>query len=791
MIGTTVSHYRVVELLGAGGMGVVYKAEDTRLHRFVALKFLPEQSAKDYQALQRFRWEAEAASALDHPNICVIHEIDEYEGQPFIAMEYLEGQTLKQRIGGRPLKIDEILDLGIQVSDALDAAHSKGIIHRDIKPANIFVTARGQAKILDFGLAKLARTGRQVAEGSAASGMPDTTTEGSFTSPGVAVGTVAYMSPEQALGEELDTRTDLFSFGALLYEMAAGRLAFSGSTVAAILDSILHKASISPVLLNPDLPVELGRIINKALEKDRKLRYQTASDLRADLHRLKRETDSGRSLHAIDMWATGTPGAATRRRMIVALAVGAAAAGISGIYWLRSGGERIESVAVLPFVNATDNPEIQHLCDSLSEGIIDSLSNLPSLRVISRSSAFKYKRQETDLPTVAKELDVSAIVTGRVVQLGTDLTISAELVDVRKDRQIWGAQYNRKYADVSLVQEEIAQEISERLRLRLSPDERKRVEADRLYRKGRNYWSRRKPENLKRAVDCFQQAIKIDPNLALAFAGLADAQSMLALYGAVSPEDAFPKAKEAALKALELDDTLAEAHAALAFELHRFEWNWAGAEKEFSRAIALKPSYASARQWYSSYLAGMGRHVESINEAEQIQELDHGSSSVTSHLGWVLYLARRYDQAIARCKKTLQLDPDFFLARRYLGLAYVQKGLPAEAIPELQKAVDLSDTSPLMKAELGHAYAAAGQRTNAQRTLDELAELSKQKYVSPYFFACIYTSLGDKQLAFDWFHRAFMERADWLVYIKADPRFDTLRPDPRFQDLLRRMNFPP
>jgi serine/threonine protein kinase/TolB-like protein/Tfp pilus assembly protein PilF len=992
--GTHLGRYEIRSPIGAGGMGEVYLAHDVQLDRPVALKLLPPDVTKDEDRLRRFQQEARATSALNHPNILTIFEIGESAGTHFIATEFIDGITLRDHMARSRMKPDEVLDVSIQVAGALSAAHAAGIVHRDIKPENIMIRRDGYVKVLDFGLAKL--TEQRTASSPSALTIAE-------TGPGIVIGTVTYMSPEQARGLKVDERTDIFSFGVVLYEMLAGRAPFGGPTPSDVIVAILDREPQPLARTLPEASPEMQRVISKALDKDRDTRYQTITDLLADLRGLRRrlefedvdlrvtarsETPHGDSLemttraeaqtvqvrsggrttndapaaetllldanqpstpeiaHVLFMDLVGfskhrinqqsylqqklteivsetdefqraqknnqlickstgdgmalvffvDPEAPVRcalqisRSLLgnrdVELRMGVhsgpilrtvdanrqkdvAGSGINiaqrvmdcgdaghillsktmadvlteigdrseqmddlgttkvkhgvevhlfnlytaelgnpnrplglilpAIIQPSSSGSRrapIDSLAVLPLANVSTDASMEYLSDGITESIINTLSQLPQLKVMARATVFRYKGREVDAEEVKLELNVRAVMMGRVLQFGDNLVIKIELIDTADGSQLWGEQYKRKAADIFEVQEEISKEISEKLKLKLTGEEKKLLgkrytddtEAYRLYLKGRFCLSKTTQEALNNAIKHFRQAIDLDPDYALAHAGLADAYYALS-SNHLPANEAMPKARAAAEQALRIDETLAEAHASLGLVKAFYEWDWAGAEGEYKRAIELNPGYASAHHWYGWYLALMGRLNESIVVVKRASELDPLSLEITTDLGLSFFFARQYALAIEQFEKAIEMDPNSIWTRFFMGWAREQKGDYAEAIEEYRRAARLDD-SPLIMAALGHTFVMAGQRDEAQRVFEEMKQMAESRHVSPYHFAIIHAALGERDEAFEWLEQCYRARSEALVWLKVDPRLDTLRTDPRFIDLQRRVGLP-
>ena len=787
---STLGHYEIVAPIGSGGMGEVYRARDKNLDRIVALKILPPAETSTGQLVRRFIQEAKAASALNHPNIAHIYEIGEANGTRFIAMEYVEGQSLQERISARSFTTSEVVQIGCQIADALNHAHAARIIHRDIKSSNIMLTARGQVKVLDFGLAKV-----QPDDGNSGTDV-DTQLK---TAPEVVMGTLPYMSPEQTLGQQLDHRTDLFSFGVVLYQLITGRLPFSGKTSAETAN-LITTAQAEPIArFNHDAPAELERIIRKCLEKEPQRRYQTAADLSADLENLKRDSQSTGSAAARVSPKQNRAAWRAAGLLVIVATLGAAYSIFKANKSVRTVAN-VESIAVLPFANVTGDQNTEYVSDGITESLINSLSQLPKMRVMARTTVFRYKGKDADPQAVGRELGVDAVVTGKTLQQGDTLIIQVDLVNVSDGSQLWGDRFNRKFADVLSIQDEISKQIADRLRSRLTGDEQRlltkrytdNAEAYDLYLKGRSFQRKVTEADLLKAIDYYQQAIAKDPNYALAYVGLGNAYHTLGgVLGFRSPAEIYPKMNEYALKAVQMDDQLAEAHHLLANAKLYYEWNWEVAGNELKRSIELNPNYSLAYETYGTYYQSLGLLDQAAAARRLGKTLDPLSPFAVADVGYPLYYARRYDDAIKAYREGLALDQNFYWGYLWIGQALVQKGMYNEAIAEIQNAVRLSGGDVRARATLGHAYAIAGKQNEARQVLDELKSLAQERYVSPYFIAVVYAGLRNDNETFAWLEKAYQERHPYLILLKVEPVFDHLRKDKRFIDLERRVGLNP
>ena len=791
LLGTELGHYRIVEKIGVGGMGEVYRARDEHLARDVAIKVLPPGTLTDESARKHFHKEALILSQLNHPNVATIHDFDTHQGVDFLVMEYIPGVTLSDKVAGRPQPEKEILRLGVQLGEGLGAAHEHGVVHRDLKPGNLRLTDDGRLKILDFGLAKLWRPVTASA-----------TTE-SLSETQAMAGTVPYMAPEQLLGEQIDARTDIYAAGLILYEMATGQRPFSDLEHAQLIGAILHRPPRSPTALNPKLSPELERIIGKCLEKEPENRYQLAKELVIDLRRLLTPS-AGTPVRAIEpkpgrrLVRAATAGLAA----LFALAVLLAAFNIGG--WRdrllgRDGHPQIRSLAVLPLANLSRDPEQDYFSDGMTEALITDLAKTTDLRVISRTSVMHYKGIEKPLPEIARELHVDAVVEGSVQRSGNRVRITAQLIQAATDQHLWADSYERDFQDVLALQDEVAHAITRQVEGRLSQGNEVHRESSRpvnpeayeAYLKGLYYWNKRTVEGLKKSAQYFEEAIEKDPSYAPAYAGLASFYFISSLSGILTPNESMPKAKAAAMKALQIDDSLAEAHAVLATAIFSYDHDSKAAEAEYKRALDLNPGSAQVHYWYGYwFLTLSGRYPEAISEMQRAQALDPLSLLINTHLAATLAWAGHYDQAEQQYLRTLELDPHFAWAHEQLGWLYQQKGMYEAALTETQKATADSNETPQIMSQLARAYALAGKRAEALKVMAELNRLSQQGvYVSSYDMATVYVALGDNQRSFAELERAFEEHAG-LNALRVDPRFEELRSDSRFQDLLRRMNFP-
>jgi len=773
--------YELLEEIGRGGQGVVFRARQKSLNRNVALKVIGLGQWATPAHLKRFRLEAEAAASLDHPYIVPIYEVGEQDGQCYFSMKFIEGGQLDEVVKHTPISIRQAAELMAKVARTVHYAHEHGILHRDIKPGNILLDAKGETHLTDFGLARLVES------------------ESTVTRTLEVLGTPSYMAPEQAAGDnaKLTRATDVYGLGAVLYQLLTGHPPFAGGTTYETIKLLLETEPRQPRLWNPKIDRDLSTICLKCLGKDPQRRYSSALALAEDLERwLKHEPIRARRTGVLTRgkkWVRRNPTTAVLTALLVALL-----AAISVIIWKSelAGRSPITGIAVLPFENASNEPNTEYLSEGISEALINSLSELQQLRVIARPTAFHYKRKDVEPRRVGRELGAAAVLTGKVRQMQDALSVQVDLVDTATGAQIWGARYDRKIADLVAIKQAIAQEVTAKLKLKLSGEEQRRLvkrdstnaEAYQFYLRGRYFWNKRTSDGIKQAIEHFQQSVERDPNFALGYVGLADSYTGLTFYNFAAPHEAMPKAKESAIKALTLDDTLAEAHATLAHILINYDWNSSAAEKEFKRSIELNPEYATAHQWYAiHFLTATGRLEEAVQEMKKALELDPASLVMNTFMGATLSYTGRYDEAIDQCRRTIQMDPNFAVAHWHLGLAYEQKQLLDEAIEEFRKAISLSGGSPLMKAALARAYAKAQKTHEANEMLNELNELAKRQYASAYELATIYVALGNNEEAFQLLAKAYAEHSFHLVNLNVSPHFKSVRSDPRFQDLVQRL----
>ena len=773
MIGKTISHYKILDKLGEGGMGIVYEAQDLKLDRVVALKFLPHHLSASSEAVARFLQEAKAASALNHPNICTIHSIEEVDGRQFIVMERVDGMTLREKIAAGSMQMTDCITYAIHIADGLSKAHEKGIVHRDIKSDNIMVTKDGLVKIMDFGLAKLR-------------GVSSLTKEGST------VGTLSYMSPEQLHGLEPDHRTDIYAFGVLLFEMITGKLPFQGMHEAAIMYEIANAVPPAPSTLRVDVDPRIEKIVLACLAKDREKRPQSIQSVATEL----REIRGSASVHL------ETPAPTLKnlsrgwtRKTIIATALAGliVVVGVVATIFLSRPEEAIDSIAVLPFTNQSRDPDAEYLSDGITDQIMNKLSQIPTIRVIPRSTVFAYKGKENQAQKVGEELKVKAVLVGRVLQRGDNLTVQTELIDVRKQAQLWGEQYNRKMTDILELQEDIAKEISSNLRLRLTGEEKRKLtkrytentEAYQLYLKGNFFLQKATPEGLSKGLELMNEALKLDPNFALPYLGRAY-YYLIATDFYISPSVAMPEIKKDVTRALELDEENADAHTLLASYYMWYAWDWSASEKEFQRALTLNPNSYMVHEFYAWLQTIQQRTDESLRQARISVELEPLLPEPQTMYSLQLHFAKHYGESLTQVQKAAELDPNYPFVSLIFGFYYTREGKSSEAIKALQKSHDLF-AAPWSYARLAYGYAKAGRKAEAGAMLDTLRNQAQKVYVASDIVASVYVALGDKEKAFEYLEKGYQERAGWMVWLRVDPIWDPIRSDPQFEALLKKM----
>jgi serine/threonine protein kinase/Tfp pilus assembly protein PilF len=774
VIGQTISHYKILEKLGEGGMGIVYKAQDLKLDRVVALKFLPHHLSASSEAVARFLQEAKAASALNHPNICTIHSIEDDGGRQFIVMECVDGATLREKIAAGSMQSADYITFAIQIADGLSKAHEKGIVHRDIKSDNIMVTRDGLVKIMDFGLAKLR-------------GVSSLTKEGST------VGTLSYMSPEQLHGLEPDHRTDIYAFGVLLFEMITGRLPFQGMHEAAVMYEIANAIPPAASTLRADVDPRVEKIVLACLEKDRENRPQSIQVVAAELRDIR--GSAGVRVDASHLLPTMQSRRWTKKTIIgTALTGFLIVSGIVAAILLSRPEEAIDSIAVLPFTNQSRDPDAEYLSDGITDQIMNKLSQIPSIRVIPRSTVFTYKGKENQAQNIGEELKVKAVLVGRVLQRGDNLTVQTELIDIRKQAQLWGEQYNRKMTDILELQEDIAKQISSNLRLRLTGEEKRKLtkrytentEAYQLYLKGNFLIQKATPEGLTKGLELLNQALKLDPNFVLPYLGRAY-YYLIATDFYMSPSVAMPEIKKDVTRALELDEENSEAHTLLASYYMWYAWDWSASEKEYRRALEQNPNSYLVHELYAWFLGAHQRTDEAVQQARKSVELEPLLPEPQAFYSLILYFSQRYGESLTQLQKAAELDPNYPFVGLAFGFNYIHQGKLSEAVKAFQRCHDVF-AAPWSYARLAYGYAKAGRKAEALAMLDTLRIQSKQVYVASDIVASVYVALGDKEKAFEYLEKGYRERAGWMVWLKVDPIWDPIRPDPRFNALLKKMN---
>ena len=793
MIGQTISHYKILEKLGEGGMGVVYKAQDLKLDRFVALKFLPRNLTANEAEKARFLQEAKAAALLNHPNICTIYAIEEFESDAsaggngkelFIAMEYVEGDTIRKQLLTQNPKLETTLSYALQIGDALQEAHSKGIVHRDVKADNIMVNSKNQIKVMDFGLAKL--------KGSL-----------KLTRTSSTVGTLAYMAPEQIQGGEVDARSDIFAFGVLLFEMLTRKLPFRGEHDAAMMYSIVNEEPESVFSYLPGLSPELDRIIRRALEKDPEDRYQSVADMVSELRRQQKKSSrvvrpSGGSAAAVSAPVAGDRGVelnvsfTKRKAFLFGLPAVLCAAAALTFFILRGREQAIDSLAVLPFENVGANPEEEYLSDGVTESVINNLTKISTLRVVPRSTVFRFKGKEMDVQDIGSKLNVAAVLSGRITHRGPELDVQVDLIDIKKESEVWGNHYQSSPSDILSLQQQITNDVSSKLGIGLSTETREKLvqqstentRAYQLYLQGRYYWNKRNGPELERAINYFQQAIALDSNFALAYVGLADTYLIQPQYSGTPTRVARPLAHDAARRALGLDNSLAEAHTTLAF-CYFDEWNYGDAEREFKKSIALNPRYATTYHWYNILLTRTGRLEEASPIIQRAYELDPYSAIITLNMGALAFLSSRYEDALKYFEKSTEIDPSFAAGYAWSGLVYEQTHKYNDALPLMKKAVELSGRSGENISYLGHLFGKLGRTSEALKLAREAEERYKAGTSAAYNVARIYVGLDDREKALDWLEQDVRDQSTFATNLKMDPAWDEIRTEPRFMALLK------